>query len=305
MKAKDKILHGLANLPPPAYNAFMLNPQTGYQLNSPALWQSELPCPHANSHKYNRGYVLIQGGYPVTGASRLAAMAAARSGAGITAIAVPEIAFPIYASQLLSIMVKPYASTPDLHALIHDQRVGALLIGPGAGCSQETRLTTLTMLQTGKPVVIDADALTAFARQADYLGKAIMASCVLTPHHGEFQRLFGLKPADDLDERIRQVQTASRQINAVILLKGAKTVIAAPDGKVIVNENAPPTLATAGAGDVLAGIITSFLAQGMPALQTAAAATWIHGEAARLFGTGLIAEDLPELVPQVMAALLN
>ena len=295
----------LANFQRHAYNAFMSNFQPGYQSNSPALWQSQLPCPDAHSHKYNRGYVLIQGGYPVTGAARLAALAAARCGAGITAIAVSEIAFPVYASQLLSIMVKPYASTPDLHTLIHDQRVGALLIGPGAGCSQTTRHTTLTMLQTGKPVVIDADALTAFASQADYLGKAITTSCVLTPHDGEFQRLFAAKPESHLDARVRQVQTASRSMNAVILLKGAQTMIAAPDGQVIINENAPPTLATAGAGDVLAGMITSFLAQGMPALEAAAAATWIHGEAARLFGTGLIAEDLPDLLPKVLDQLIG
>lgn len=275
-----------------------------YQSNTPALWQSLLPQPDANSHKYSRGYVLIQGGYPMTGAARLAALAAARSGAGITAIAVPENAFSIYASQLLSVMAKPYANIADLHALILDARVGALLIGPGAGNSTDTRQTTLTMLQSGKPVVIDADALSTFARQLDKLSKTITAACVLTPHAGEFQRLFGINPASNLDERISQVLQASQQTNAVILLKGAHTVIAAPDGRLIVNEDAPPTLATAGAGDVLAGMITSLLAQGMPALEAAAAAAWIHSEAARLFGIGLMAEDLPELVPQVLEQLL-
>ncbi len=240
----------------------------------------------------------------MTGAARLAALAAARSGAGITAIAVPENAFSIYASQLLSIMAKPYSNIADLHALIQDARVGALLIGPGAGNTTETRQTTLTMLQTGKPVVIDADALSTFSRQLDKLNKAITGACVLTPHEGEFQRLFGIKPASNLDERISQVSHASVQTNAVILLKGANTVIAAPDGKVIVNEDAPPTLATAGAGDVLAGMITSLLAQGMPALEASAGAVWIHSEAARLFGLGLIAEDLPELLPQVLEQLL-
>ena len=300
MKVRDKISHQLANQPLQAYNSAMPD----YQSNTPALWQSLLPQPDANSHKYSRGYVLIQGGYPVTGAARLAALAAARSGAGITAIAVPENAFSIYAGQLLSVMAKPYSSIADLHALIQDARVCALLIGPGAGNSTETRQTTLTMLHTGKPVVIDADALTVFARQLDKLSRAITAVCVLTPHAGEFQRLFGITPASDLNERISQVLQASQQANAVILLKGANTVIAAPDGSVIVNENAPPTLATAGAGDVLAGMITSLLAQGMPALEAAAAAAWIHSEAARLFGLGLMAEDLPELVPQVLEQLL-
>lgn len=295
MKERYKILHKLANLVLQAYNPAM----PSYQSNSPALWQSLLPKPAFDSHKYSRGYVLIQGGYPVTGAARLAGLAAARSGAGITAIAAPEVAFPIYASQLLSIMAKPYASTLDLYALIHDPRIGAFLIGPGAGPSKETRQTTLTMLQTGKPVVIDADALTAFARKSDSLKKAIIAPCVLTPHDGEFEKLFGLRPADQHPERIAQVLAAAKQTQATILLKGAHTIIAGPDERVIVNENAPPTLATAGAGDVLAGLISGLLAQGMPAFEAAAAAAWIHGEAAKLFGIGLIAEDLPGLIPKV------
>ncbi|MEZ0289205.1 MAG: NAD(P)H-hydrate dehydratase [Methylophilus sp.] len=274
-----------------------------YQSNSPALWQSLLPQPDSNSHKYSRGYVLIQGGYPVTGAARLAALTAARSGAGITAIAVPEVALPIYASHLLSIMAKPYASTLDLYALIHDPRVGAFLIGPGAGSSKETRETTLTMLQTAKPVVIDADALTAFARKSESLKKAILAPCVLTPHDGEFEKLFGLRPAEQLPERIAQVLVASKQTQATILLKGSNTIIAGPDDRVIVNENAPPTLATAGAGDVLAGLITGLLAQGMPAFEAAAAAAWLHSKAAELFGMGLIAEDLPGLIPKVWSQL--
>ena len=274
-----------------------------YQSNSPALWQSLLPQPDSNSHKYSRGYVLIQGGYPVTGAARLAALTAARSGAGITAIAVPEVALPIYASHLLSIMAKPYASTLDLYALIHDLRVGAFLIGPGAGSSKETRETTLTMLQTAKPVVIDADALTAFARKSESLKKAILAPCVLTPHDGEFEKLFGLRPAEQLPERIAQVLVASKQTQATILLKGSNTIIAGPDDRVIVNENAPPTLATAGAGDVLAGLITGLLAQGMPAFEAAAAAAWLHSKAAELFGMGLIAEDLPGLIPKVWSQL--
>jgi ADP-dependent NAD(P)H-hydrate dehydratase / NAD(P)H-hydrate epimerase len=300
MKQRDKILHKLANPHIQAYNPAMSH----YQSNSPALWQSLLPQPDSNSHKYSRGYVLIQGGYPVTGAARLAALAAARSGAGITAIAVPAVALPIYASQLLSIMAKPYASTLDLYSLIHDPRIGAFLIGPGSGSGKETRETTLTMLQTAKPVVVDADAITAFARKSDGLKKAIIGDCVLTPHDGEFEKLFGLMPANQLPERITQALVAAKQTNAIILLKGANTIIAAPDARVIVNENAPPTLATAGAGDVLAGLITGLLAQGMPALEAAAAAAWLHCAAARQYGIGLIAEDLPGLIPKIMQPLL-
>jgi ADP-dependent NAD(P)H-hydrate dehydratase / NAD(P)H-hydrate epimerase len=299
MKATDKICLHLANFSEQAYNSTMPNTQLNYQSNSPALWQSLLPKPDAGSHKYSRGYVLIQGGYPVTGASRMAALAAARSGAGITAIAVPEVALAIYASQLLSIMAKPYKDTAELHTLIQDARIGALLIGPGAGSNTQTRQTTLAMLETGKPVVIDADALTAFNKRTTELQQAIHKPCVLTPHDGEFSQLFGIKPANELTDRIAQASAAAKQIQAIVLLKGSKTVIAAPDGQVIVNENAPPTLATAGAGDVLAGLITGLLAQGIPAFEAAAAATWIHGEAATLFGHGLIAEDLPDLIPMV------
>ncbi|MGP1718426.1 MAG: NAD(P)H-hydrate dehydratase [Methylophilus sp.] len=294
-------MHKLANQRRQAYNPAMSH----YQPNAPALWQSLLPRPDHNSHKYSRGYVLIQGGYPVTGAARLAALAAARSGAGITAIAVPAVALSIYASQLFSIMAKPYASTLDLYALIHDPRIGAFLIGPGAGSSKETRETTLTMLQTAKPVVIDADALTAFARKSDSLKKAIVGQCVLTPHDGEFEKLFGLRPAEQLPERIAQALIAAKQTNATILLKGANTIIAAPDDRVIVNENAPSALATAGAGDVLAGVITGLLAQGVPGFEAAAAAVWLHSEAAKSYGIGLIADDLPGLIPKIMQPLFH
>lgn len=266
-------------------------------INHPGLWQHLLPQPDASSHKYRRGYALIQGGYPITGAARLAALAAARIGAGLTAIAVPEIAFAIYASQLLSIMAKPYTTPAQHAALINDNKVSAYLIGPGAGVTEETAETTLQMLGFGKPVVIDADALTSFAGRADRLTQSIAAPCVLTPHDGEFSRLFGVTPAHELSLRITQTQTAASQTGAVVLLKGAQTVIATPDGRQAVNNNAPPTLATAGSGDVLAGMITGLLAQGMPAFEASAAAAWLHAEAATLFGPGLIAEDLPGLLP--------
>lgn len=276
-----------------------------YQSNAPSLWQPLLPKPDASSHKYSRGYVLIYGGYPTTGAARLAAFAAARTGAGMTAIAVPEIALAIFASQLLSIMAKPYSTIEQLEALITDKRVGAFLIGPGAGVTEETQHSTVAMLRTEKPVVIDADALSVFAEQVHILKSSIVAPCILTPHDGEFERLFGTRPGKQLHERIEQTLWATAQSGAVVLLKGAQTVIAAPDGRVIVNQNAPATLATAGAGDVLAGIITSLLAQGMPALEAAAAGCWIHSEAARMFGIGLIAEDIPEYIPAVLEQLMG
>jgi len=300
MNAMENFCGRLANPDYQAYNSGM----STYESNAPSLWQSLLPKPDATSHKYSRGYVLIYGGYPTTGAARLAAYAAARTGAGITAIAVPEIALAIYASQLLSIMAKPYSTTTRLEALITDKRVGAFLIGPGAGVTEETRHSAMTMLGTKKPVVMDADALTVFAAQADLLKTLISGPCVLTPHDGEFERMFGIALGRQPHERIQQTLLASAQSGAVVLLKGAQTVIAAPDGRLIVNEHAPATLATAGSGDVLAGIITSLLAQGLPALEAAAAGCWIHSEAARMFGIGLIAEDIPEYIPAVLEQLM-
>lgn len=282
-----------------AYNKQMHN----HTINQPTCWQPLLPRPDASSHKYSRGYAFIVGGYPMTGAARLAALAAARVGAGITAIAVPETAFSVYASQLLSILVKPYNDDTALHHLTTDPRINAYLIGPGAGISEQTRLSTLRMLQTGKPTVIDADALTSFAEQPQTLANAITGDCVLTPHAGEFAKLTGSEVATALPQRIAQAQQAAHTLNATFLLKGAISIIAAPDGRLLLNDNAPPTLATAGAGDVLAGLISGLLAQGMPAFEATAAASWIHGKAATLLGPGLIADDLPAMVPAVLRVL--
>lgn len=280
-----------------------ITPMQTDTFNHPSLWQSLLPRPDAHSHKYRRGYALIQGGYPVTGAARLAALAAARVGAGMTAIAVPDSALPIYASQLLSIMAKPYSNQAGLDTLIADPRISAYLTGPGAGVNAQTHTTTLRMLQTGKPVVLDADALTAFANQSGELKQNISGPCVCTPHDGEFASLLNMQPSDQHAERIQQTRQAAQQLHAVVLLKGANTIIAAADGRTVINNNAPPTLATAGAGDVLAGLITGLLAQGMPAFEATAAAAWIHGRAATIFGPGLIAEDIPELIPTVLGEL--
>lgn len=273
--------------------------------NHPSLWQTQLPRPDAVSHKYTRGAVLIYGGYPITGAARLAAMAAARCGAGITTLAVPESAFVIYATACLSIMVKPYRTTGELHDLIAQPRISAQLIGPGAGVSEHTREATLKMLSSGKPVVIDADAISSLNAKVSLLKKKIVSSCVLTPHDGEFARLFGNSAGDTLETRLQSAQDAASLSQAIIVLKGGQTIIATPDGRLMINQNAPPTLATAGTGDVLAGMIVSLLAQGMPAFEACAAAAWIHGAAAQAFGPGLIAEDLPGLIPAVLGSLFQ
>ena len=267
-------------------------------VNDPALWRAGLPRPAAGDHKYSRGHALIVGGYPVTGAARMAARAAARSGAGLTTIAVPAEAFAIYAASQQSIMVHSLASAADFTALVSDPRISAWLIGPGAGTFADTRERVPAVLATGNPVLLDADALTAFQDEPAALFRSIRGPCVLTPHDGEFTRLFTCS-----GDRLARARAAARQSGAVVVLKGADTVVAAPDGRAVINNNAPPTLATAGSGDVLAGIVTGLLAQRMEAWFAAAAGVWLHGAAAAAFGPGLLAEDLPDLLPGVLAAL--
>jgi NAD(P)H-hydrate epimerase len=266
--------------------------------NDPGLWLADLPRPHEAGNKYTRGHALISGGYPATGAARMAARAAARAGAGLTTIAVPEIALPIYASALTSIMVSPIASPGEFDHLLADRRFSALLIGPGAGVNEQTRTRALAMLATGRPTVLDADALTVFQTDSPSLDRAIKGPCVVTPHDGEFRRLF-----DPAGDKLTRTRTAARRSGAIIILKGSDTVITAPDGRAVINSNAPPTLATAGSGDVLSGIVLGLLTQGMEPFLAACAAVWLHGEAANEFGSGLIAEDLPELLPAVFRRL--
>lgn len=266
--------------------------------NGPELWSATLPRLSAAGHKYGRGHALILGGYPMTGAARLAARAAARLGAGLVSVAVPEPALPIYAASLTSIMVRPLGGEDDLGTLLDDTRFNALLLGPGAGVSPETRTRALRLLATGRPTVLDADALTVFADDPAALFASHRGALVLTPHEGEFRRLF-----DAAGDKLMRARAAAAASGAVVLLKGADTVVAAPDGRAAINANAPPTLATAGAGDVLAGMILGLLAQQMPAFEAACAACWIHGAAAADFGPGLIAEDLPDGVPAVLRRL--
>jgi NAD(P)H-hydrate epimerase len=202
-----------------------------------------------------------------------------------------------------------------LAAVLADRRITAVLLGPGAGVTDQTKSYALQLLTDVPPpdsadkkraVVLDADALTVFAGGTPLLEQATAAcqgACVLTPHEGEFARLYDL-PLATADQRISSARTAAARCGAILVLKGHHTVIAAPDGRVLVNRNAPPTLATAGAGDVLAGIILGLLAQGMEPFAAAAAAVWLHGAAATAFGVGLIADDLPDLLPKVLAELL-
>ncbi|MGH7029912.1 MAG: NAD(P)H-hydrate dehydratase, partial [Stellaceae bacterium] len=218
--------------------------------------------------------------------------------AGLVTLAAPDSAFPIYAAALIGIIVQPVSGLDDFAALLADQRRNAALIGPGAGVGGDTRGKVLAILGAAKRAVLDADALTAFAQDPQTLFTAIRAPVVMTPHEGEFTRLFDF--AGSTPERARR---AARQSGAVIVLKGADTVIAAPDGRVAINANAPPDLATAGSGDILAGMVLGLLAQGMDPFAAAAAAVWLHGEAAGRVGAGLVAEDLVEALAPALRDL--
>jgi hydroxyethylthiazole kinase-like uncharacterized protein yjeF len=268
--------------------------------NTPQVWQSQLPKRDSTAHKYSRGHALLYGGYPMTGAARMAARAAARIGAGLTSIAAPQQAFPIYAAALTSIMVHSLAEDRDFDRLLADPRYTAVAVGPGAGVNDTTRALAVSALRSRRPVVLDADALSVFAGRSGELFADIHGACVMTPHDGEFKRLF-----DDSDDKLTRTRRAARESGAVVLLKGSDTVVASPDGRAVINANAPATLATAGSGDVLGGFILGLLAQGMDAFPAAAAGVWLHGAAAALFGSGLLAEDLPDLLPQVLRRLDN
>jgi ADP-dependent NAD(P)H-hydrate dehydratase / NAD(P)H-hydrate epimerase len=266
--------------------------------NGPAVWRDLYPWPALAGHKYSRGHALIAGGEIMTGAARLAARSAQRAGAGLVTVAAPASAWPIYAAALTSVIVQPLAHAEDFAGLLADQRRNAILVGPGAGSGAATRDHALAALATKRAVVLDADALTVFGANAEALFAAIGGPTVLTPHEGEFGRLFALT-----GDKLSRARAAASLSGAVLLLKGADTVIAAPDGRAAINANAPPELATGGSGDVLAGVITGLLAQGLDPFNAACAAAWLHGDAAADFGPGLVAEDIVERLPLALGRL--
>jgi NAD(P)H-hydrate epimerase len=271
--------------------------------NSPHLWGHAYRWPRAEAHKYARGHCLILSGPAhATGAARLAARGALRIGAGLVSVAAEGDAVAINAAHLTAVMVKPFAGAEGLSALLADKRLNAAVIGPGLGGGEDIRLRVEAMLSGGAAAVLDADALTAFRDAPERLFAAIGGPAVLTPHEGEFERIFpGL--LESAANRIAAARNAAARAGAVVLLKGGDTVIAAPDGRAAINADAPPTLATAGAGDVLAGFIGGLLAQGMPPFEAACAGAWLHGDAASRFGPGLIAEDLSEILPESLSGL--
>ncbi|MDJ0896218.1 MAG: NAD(P)H-hydrate dehydratase, partial [Alphaproteobacteria bacterium] len=266
--------------------------------NEPELWADRLPWPQSEHHKYDRGHLVVGGGSQMTGAARLAVRAAMRTGAGMVTLACAPEAARTYNLALENVVIAPVRDTASFFDLIDAPRARAALVGPGGGMIGATRERVLAALRAGKPTVIDADGLSVFEHTRALLFEELYVDCLLTPHEGEFARLF-----DDLDEfqagadRLSLTRAAARRSGATVLLKGPETVIAAPDGRAVINCNAPPTLATAGTGDVLAGIAAGLMAQGMDTFDAACAAAWLHAAAARQFGIGLIASDLPELLP--------
>lgn len=269
-------------------------------LNDPTLWRARFPRPTPQSHKYSRGHALILGGTEMTGAARLAARAALRLGAGLVTLACDPAAHLVYSLAMPSLIVHPVADVAGFADLLADPRRNAVLLGPGAGVGERLRNLVAITLGAGKSGVLDADIFTSFAGDLPALKAAgLNDRWVLTPHEGEFRRLFG----DGSGSRLDRVRRAALESGAILVLKGADSLIAHPDGRVRINHNAPPDLATAGSGDVLAGMILALIAQGMDPFDAASAGVWCHGAAGLHCGAGLIAEDLPEAVPNVIAKL--
>jgi ADP-dependent NAD(P)H-hydrate dehydratase / NAD(P)H-hydrate epimerase len=276
--------------------------------NGPALFAGSWPHLDAMAHKYDRGHALVlSGGLTQTGAARLAARAALRVGAGLVTVAAPGDALMAHAAQLTAVMLRRCDGADDLEAMLADRRLSAIVLGPALGIGARTRAFVATALASSRPAVLDADALTSFEGEAGALACLVgEATPVVTPHEGEFRRLFAgvpgvLEPAS----KVERARAAAPLLRAVVVLKGADTVVAAPDGRATINENGSPVLATAGSGDVLAGLIAGLTAQGMRSYEAATAGVWLHAETGRRFGPGLIAEDLPDALPQVLREVVR
>lgn len=278
--------------------------------NAPGLWRAGYPEPSLAGHKYGRGHaVVVSGGVAATGAARLAARAALRAGAGLVTVASPSAALVVNAAQLTAVMVRAAEGAEGLAQLLADERMNVIAIGPAAGVGAATVAKIEAAAFARRALVLDADALTSLSGQVAVLrhivGAAAPNPTVITPHDGEFSRLFsGMSDVVQLPSKLARARAAAAATGAVVVLKGPDTVIAAPDGRAAINENGTPWLATAGTGDVLTGIITGLLAQRMDGFGAACAAVWLHAAAGQAVGPGLIAEDLPERLPQVLRELL-
>ncbi len=276
--------------------------------NEPSLWRAQFPVPRVDGHKYQRGHAVIASGpMHATGAARLAARAALRMGAGLVTVAGPKDAIPVLAASLTAVMVRQSSGAAAFSKLLSDKRLNAVLLGPGQGAGAGTKAMVLVAAKAKRALVVDADALNSFKGNAGALAKALnLVAAVVTPHDGEFRRLFAREPKIlKTESKVEKTRLAALSLGSVVVLKGPDTVIADPDGRAAISYNAPPWLATAGSGDVLAGFIVGLLAQGMPAFEAACAGVWLHGECGQDAGLGLIAEDLSEVLPRVLQKLLG
>lgn len=279
--------------------------------NDPSWWRPHFPSPAKDAHKYSRGHVgVFSGGPSATGAARLSAMAAARAGAGAVTVLSPGASLVANAAHLTSIILRRSDTLQDALAFFDARKPEVLVYGPGLGAEPEVGRFALELMSVAEgrfgALVLDADGISSLShRRAAFfeVRKRGQPALVLTPHHGEFGRLFPEIAANGSLSKLERARAAARRAQAIIIYKGPDTVIAAPDGRAAINTNGTPLLATAGSGDVLSGIVAALLAQRMPAFEAACAAVWMHAEAARRFGPGLIAEDLPLALREVVAGL--
>lgn len=265
-------------------------------INNPSLWRDRLPWPpEADGHKYDRGHVVVAGG-GMTGAARLAAQASMRIGAGLCTIAGPSQFIGLYLENAPHLLFEAVDNIVDFPVHLSDARRNAVVMGPGLGQEKGLCDAVINVLRLERPIVLDADALTVFKGQMDQLTGALHSKCVLTPHEGEFSKIF----PDLAGDKITRVKKAAEICGCTVLLKGAETIIAMPEHEAVINTHSSPWLATAGAGDVLAGMIGGLMAQGMGPFDAACAAVWIHGEVGLIAGPGLITPDLIGALPVII-----
>lgn len=280
----------------PAENLSRISPDTCE--NTPLAWNAPYPFPRTQDHKYTRGHVLVTGGDAVhSGAARMAARAALRTGAGLVTVAMPAAAVGVYAAHLTAVMLHPFHTPEDFAETLHDDRISACLIGPGNGINDTTEALLRYSIAQAKPLVVDADGLTVLAQNKS-AWFPLLTPAILTPHQGEFKRLFAIT-----GNKLHDAREAARESGAVIVYKGADTVIAAPNGRTAIQPEAPPWLATAGSGDVLAGICAGLLGLGLDPFTAACQGVWLHSRAGFHHGPGMIAEDLIETIPAALADL--